>query len=355
MGRRNRGEGGIEKIGRIYYYTFWDLRGRHIRKSSKSPLKSVAIEELRKAKEKLAKGIAPESGKALKYEDIRALLIADYTDKGKVEMVDGEMMISGRGGRLKALDDYFIGMPVRHITTDVIREFKAKRKAEGVCGPSVNRNLAALRRMFNMARRENKLSVVPYFPMDAESRPDKLFLPPKRFDKLRRAMPKNLHPLLLFLYTTGCRFGAATQILWAWVNLRQGVVEIPTGVVKNDDPITLPVCSELRKMLKKVPVEKRQGPVFDATNWKREWYKACVACGEREQYGEEWWQSRGLKTRHFRQSAAVNMSEAGVAQHDAMEVTGHKTDSMWRRYDIVDTKRKKKAMAKVEALTAKKG
>ena len=47
------------------------------------------------------------------------------------------------------------------------------------------------------------------------------------------------------------------------------------------------------------------------------------------------------------------MNEAGVAQHDAMEVTGHKTDSMWHRYDIVDTKRKKKAMAKVEALTAK--
>ena len=68
----------------------------------------VAIEELRKAKEKLAKGIAPESGRGPKYEDICALLIADYTDKGKIEMVDGEMMISGRGGRLKALDDYFV-------------------------------------------------------------------------------------------------------------------------------------------------------------------------------------------------------------------------------------------------------
>ena len=38
----------------------------------------------------------------------------------------------------------------------------------------------------------------------------------------------------------------------------------------------------------------------------------------------------------------------GVAHRDAMEVTGHKTDSMWHRYNIVDTKRKK-ATAKVDA------
>lgn len=353
MARRNPGEGGIERIGDIYYYSFYDLRGKHIRRSSKSPLKSVAVEELRKAKEKLAKGIEPEYGRGLKYDDLRALYIDDQRRKGRVEEVDGELFISGKGGRLKALDGYFLGMPVQYITTDVIREFKAKRKAQGVSGPAVNRNLAALRRMFSLARHENKISVVPYFPMDAESKPDKLFLPPERFEKLRKAMPKNLHPLLLFLYTTGCRFGAATQIVWEWMNLNQGVVEIPTGVVKNDDPITLPLCTELRKMLEKVPVEKRHGLAFDATNWKREWYKACVACGEREQYGEEWYQSRGLKTRHFRQSAAKNMSDAGVEQHDAMEITGHKTDAMWRRYDIVDTKRKKKAMAKVEAFLAR--
>lgn len=63
--------------------------------------------------------------------------------------------------------------------------------------------------------------------MEAESTPDKLFLPAERFEKLRKAMPTNLHPTLIFLYTTGCRFGAAEAIQWSWVNLDEGLVEIP--------------------------------------------------------------------------------------------------------------------------------
>jgi hypothetical protein len=68
-------------------------------------------------------------------------------------------------GLLKPLDNYFAGMKVAHITTDVLRKFSAQRIADGVAGPTVNRNLALLRRMFNLAKLEGKLSNVPHFPM----------------------------------------------------------------------------------------------------------------------------------------------------------------------------------------------
>ncbi len=240
--RRNRGEGGIEQIGKIWYFTYYDLRGRHVRKSSKSPLKSVAVEELRKAKEKLAKGIEPPDGK-LKYEDIRELLVGDYRADGKVEEIDGELYISGKAGRLKPLDDYFKGMPVHFITTDVLREYREKRKTEGIGGPAINRNLAALRRMFVLARRENKVWTVPHFPMDAESVPRQGFLTPERFAKLRKAMPKILQPALVFLYTTGCRFGVVSEIQWDWISIKDRIVAIPSGVTKTDKPITLPLVA----------------------------------------------------------------------------------------------------------------
>jgi hypothetical protein len=38
----------------------------------------------------------------------------------------------------------------------------------------------------------------------------------------------------------------------------------------------------------------------------------------------------------FRRTAARNMIEAGVPQVGAMKITGHRTDSMFRRYAIVD-------------------
>jgi hypothetical protein len=50
MGKqRSHGEGGIEKIRGVYYFTYYNLNGKQVRRSSKSKLKSVAIEMLQKA------------------------------------------------------------------------------------------------------------------------------------------------------------------------------------------------------------------------------------------------------------------------------------------------------------------
>ena len=90
-------------------------------------------------------------------------------------------------------------MNVASITTDLLRDFSATRTENGVTGPTVNRNLAMLRRMFKVAERESKVSNIPYFPMQQESEPE--------FEKLRIEMPRNLRPNLLL------RRGAA-RVLW---------------------------------------------------------------------------------------------------------------------------------------------
>ena len=45
----------------------------------------------------------------------------------------------------------------------------------------------------------------------------------------------------------------------------------------------------------------------------------------------------------FRRAASYNMSEAGVPQAVAMKITGHRADSMFRRYAIVDGEQKRNA------------
>src|SRR5205807_4997938 len=167
---RTRGEGGLEKIGHIWYFTFYNLKGKQMRRSSKSRLKSVAIEMLHQAQKDLRKGTEPASARKMKYEDIRRILVDDYLLSAKAVMDGKEILISGRRGLLKPLDDYFGGMNVANITTDVLRDFSSKRMENGVAGPTVNRNLAMLRRMFKLAERESKVSNVPYFPMQKEDR-----------------------------------------------------------------------------------------------------------------------------------------------------------------------------------------
>jgi integrase len=68
--------------------------------------------------------------------------------------------------------------------------------------------------------------------------------------------------------------------MWDWVNLEEGIIEIPAGVTKNDDPLTLPLSTELLAMLKElVPSVPSHEPVFDSTNFRKEWEMACVKLG----------------------------------------------------------------------------
>jgi integrase len=159
------------------------------------------------------------SARKMKYEDIRRILVDDYLSSEKAVMDGQEILISGRRGLLKPLDDYFGGMNVANITTDVLRDFSSKRMENGVAGPTVNRNLAMLRRMFKLAERESKVSNIPYFPMQKESEPREGFLERPKFEKLRAEMPEPLRPTLTFCYETGCRTGAMAKVVWPWVNL----------------------------------------------------------------------------------------------------------------------------------------
>ena len=49
-----------------------------------------------------------------------------------------------------------------------------------------------------------------------------------------------------------------------------------------------------------------------------------------------------------RRTASINMLAAGVLQAVAMKITGHRTDSMFRRYAIVDEAQKREALAKTQ-------
>lgn len=64
--------------------------------------------------------------------------------------------------------------------------------------------------------------------------------------------------------------------------------------------------------------------------------------------GKDYLAYRGLNLHDFRRSAIRNMTRRGVTETVAMKISGHRTASVFRRYDITDERDLADATAKIE-------
>jgi site-specific recombinase XerC len=137
---------------------------------------------------------------------MRQILIDYYGEKkiGKLveeKQEDGTVKVYPYKRNLKVLDEFFAGMRLDQMDTDVFRAFRKKRRDEDIDDSTINRNLSILRRMMNLTIREKKLQCAkPYFPMvSEEGKVRKGFVTPEQFRKLMSKMPIRVKPYALFL------------------------------------------------------------------------------------------------------------------------------------------------------------
>jgi len=373
--RRAKGEGSLIKINgcRFWYAQYYDENGRQIRVSTKTEVKQEALGVLRKLMGDRDNGLMPLSDlRKIRYGDLRESLVDNYVSKGNKSLkvrANGDEAING----LKALDDFFgycvdvdenglrhvtgKGVPVTRITTDAAREFVRKRRDAGIGNAAINRSLAALRRMLKLAKQEKKIPDVPFIEFQKEPSARKGFLPTNKFEELLAQFPTNLKPLVAFLYFCGVRVGEALQIEWAQVDLNKRLIRIEDEQTKTGEPRIVPLPSILVMMLE--GIEPKTERVFDSTNLRKEWRKACAAVGlgriieiESKKYDPRY---EGLTIHDFRRSAIRNLINAGVPEKVAMQISGHKTRSVFDRYHIVSTEDVINAMRRVEAASLKIG
>lgn len=241
------------------------------------------------------------------------------------------------------LRPFFGASPVGRVTTSMIRDFVAKSQEAGAANATTNRSLALLKRAFNLGRKATppKVQRMPYIPMLKENNVRKGFFEDADYRALLRTLPGHLKPVLTMAYWTGCRRGEILTLEWRQVDLRNGVIRLDPGATKNDEPRVVPLVSELREMLalqkakrdeefpncSRVFFDELGEPIVQLN---KPWALACQAAGLVDAAGKP------TKLLHdCRRTGVRNLVRAGVPEKVCMAISGHKTRSIFDRYNIV--------------------
>jgi integrase len=165
-------------------------------------------------------------------------------------------------------------------------------------------------------------------------------------------LPDDLQAVSAVAYLTGWR--VKSEILtrqWVHVDFQSGWLRLEPGETKNREGRQFPLTPALRAVLERQrertrAVEKATGTIIPwifhragtpIKSFRRAWVTACTKAGVPDRIPYD-----------FRRTAVRNLERAGVPRSTAMKMVGHKTESIYRRYAIVDEAMLKEGAAKLQ-------
>src|SRR6266566_2664617 len=349
MTTRTRGLGSVYQRGETWWIKFY-VDGKAKRESSGSEKQGKAVNLLKRRLEELSAGrYVPDAGKVT-VADLLTMLAADATAKGNRSRPKLGHVCQAFDVKVTKADDgtttYSEGWLARAITTDRVRAYEADRLQAGAARATVNLELAALRRAFNLAVEAGRLVTKPVIKTPDPHNARQGFVTDRQFEAVRGALPDFLQGVWTFAFLTGWR--TRSEILplqWSNVDWRRGVVRIEDS--KNGEPREFPFAEygPLKAVLTAQKATTRGPFVFhDAEGqqivyerWNDARQKACTAVGVE------------AIAHDLRRTAVRNLERAGVSRSVAMSLTGHKTEAVYRRYAIVDSSVQREGVAKLAA------
>ena len=225
------------------------------------------------------------------------------------------------------------------ISATAVDAYAAARAKDGAKPSTINRELSLVRRALTLAHQAGKIAAVPFIRALPEPPARSGFVDQEQFERLRDAMPEELRCLVIVAYMCGCRLGELLQLRWDQVDYGSSMIRLEANQTKSGKARVVPIYPEIREALQKQPrgvyVFTRQGkPIRDI---REGWRVACAAAGV-----------PGLLFHDLRRSAVRNMERLGFPRGVAMSITGHSTESVYRRYNIVSEQDITDAIAKFE-------
>lgn len=316
---------GLVKRGRVWWMSFAH-QGRQVRRSTGTSDRRLADAILAKIKTQLIEGRYFDTLE----EKTRTLeeLMARFEQEHVVKLASKRQ----HRGYIAHLKQFFGAVTLDQVTPKRIAAYKIKRYADGVKPSTINRELSALKKAFNLARREWEWcqdNPVSRIAMEKEDNRRDRWLSSEEEERLLKSAAPWSQELVVFALHTGMRLGEILGLTWQGVDLFRRTVTVFRS--KNGERRTIPVNHTVLGLLAdKAKVRcirtdhvfhtKEQTP-FQADNVRRA-FRAALAKAE-------------ITDVHFhdlRHTFATRLVQAGVDLYKVQRLLGHKSPVMTQRY-----------------------
>jgi integrase len=239
----------------------------------------------------------------------------------------------------KTLEPFFGDMLLSEIRRTAIMEYRAKRLNEpimrrgkpamidgaikNVSFPTVNRELAFLRYLLNMAEDDGIIDAAPRMNLKTEKdRKRERVASDEEYKSLLANMRRPAQRVLIALYESAMRLNEAVQLPWAMVDEKAGFIRLPAAYVKEKKKRTIPISSALKAVL--VELKEEQKKVSNISNrvFTRNG-RPIKSIRKAFELASEKAKIEDLRIHDFRHTCITRWSVIGIPQQAIMAASGH--------------------------------
>ncbi len=235
-------------------------------------------------------------------------------------------------GYVKNLKSHFGSFFISRISPMMINDYKVKRLKQGLRPASVNRELATMKKAFNLALKEWQWitsNPVSRIALERENNKRDRWLTPDEEERLFKASPPWLQNFIFFALNTGMRLGEILSLSCRGVDLDRKTVTVFES--KNGEPRTIPINDSTVNLLKEMGRVRsiKTDLVFyssshtrlDARNVRRDFQEALKKA-----------RIEDFRFHDLRHTFATRLVQNGVDIYKVQTLLGHKTPSVTQRY-----------------------
>lgn len=342
---RPRGTGSIFKQhGSRFYWVCYYVNGKAVRESSGSEKITDAQNLLKEKNGQVVSGnfVSPKVQRITVAELFEAV-VRDYENNGKtVAWVKYVWKLH--------LEPFFGDMRAANVDTDQITKYISARKTDKAANGTINRELALLRRAFTLGYKSKPRKVSALLDLSEhmleENNVRTGFVTEEQYRTLaeKAAGQLWLRAMLALGYTYGFRKAELLNMKMGQVDLLARTIRLNPGETKNGEGRTVTLTDACYLLVVELARKKQPDDSLltrSSGEPVRDFRGAWAALTEAAKMP-------GLLFHDLRRSAVRNMVRRGVTERVAMRISGHKSRSVFDRYDIVSESDLADAALKVE-------